>query len=169
MHKPWLILSDIGQCKCRTTYEHTPRPMHASLGFFCISLANVACQICTCHARYVHALFDAFNLWQMLLAQSAQALADCACRLADVHVSKLMHTRHELCVHILDDVTYRCLTSLPRYAQTTSDLWRPCLMLPTIGRHRLDDACSPRLMSPNWCAHDMAIVCMCWMVFPAFG
>lgn len=61
--------------------------------------------------------------------------------LADVNVTQLMHTCHNLCVRTLKNVAYRCQTSLAKCAQTTLNVWTPALMVPIFGRHCLVDAC----------------------------
>lgn len=63
-HNPWMMLPDVRRCKYRPTDSHMPRPMCASFGWCCISLANITFWMCTCPVRCVKAL----SLCNLLLA-----------------------------------------------------------------------------------------------------
>lgn len=60
VHKPWLMLPDIGRCKFLPTNRHMPWSMCASLCWFCISLSNISYRMCIFHV-------DAWKRWMMYL------------------------------------------------------------------------------------------------------
>lgn len=74
--RTWLMLSDVGWCKCHSVNVQTPRPMREYLGLYCIPLDNVAFYMHTCYVICMHA-------WLMVPANSRR-------RLPKAHKSWLM-------------------------------------------------------------------------------
>jgi len=92
-----------GHDLCHAADVHTRRLMHEGLGLRCMSLADVTCQMCTCHVRYVQALADAACRWPTLMSPShcTYAMADTCwpclmqpvvgrCRLPDTQMPRPM-------------------------------------------------------------------------------
>jgi len=184
-----------GHDQSRQADAHTPRLMREGLGLSCKSLADVACQMRTCHVRCVQDLANAAFLWPtttgrcrssrpILPRRCAHATSDACmpwlmppavgrrrCRPAD-------GTRHEWCVHALAYAACRWsmspfnarrpwTKSLGGCTLATGDVAYPMRTLPGWCVQTLDDVVCRWPTSLARCAYATSNACRPWLIPPA--
>lgn len=72
-------------------------------------------------------------------------------------------------VHALVNVVCRCPAMLSIFTKTTSDAWRPHVMVPVIGRRLLSNAYRPQPLSPWGWPRTLPNDYNPWTMFPSNG
>lgn len=108
------LVNSLRQCLNRSNCVHTTHQMIEGLGWCCMSLANVACQMYTCH---VHA----YMLW--MLSHTFVK-----------HYLQYTHIPHP-CVPTLEEVAGHWPTSFGRFTHATTNACNPWLLLPILYRY----------------------------------
>ena len=164
-----------GHSRCHPDDAHMPRLMHEGLGWCCMPLADVICQMRTYHGWCVQALADVACQWPMRGSHgrwrpsNAHAprlkradLGWCCMPLFDVVCQ--IRTCDVRCVQALADAACRWGTSPSRCAQATAvvssrcshtkvDVCRPWAMSPVVGRcaQATDDVAQSMRAWHDWC------------------